>query len=208
MSCCSVFDFDHPKKSSCRCWWWNCCHHQDALRLVRPSLGVASFVSVNPPFDWIPLSIPAAATGSLISINRNRGETKGSVVLTSTGLTLGKPGEAVADWEIGYSAVLVRLEEGSDPIIVVTYLIFNGNILPLDPSNDEQHITLTTFPLMGIPQLLQRDFLLLNVPGGTTLSVAAVAVNTGASVAFQEITWTIYATKILNGVQRHRQKDA
>src|SRR5947199_251951 len=65
-------------------------HKKKRLQDVPASLGMASFVSVNPPLDFLTLTVPPAPTGTLLSLNRNRGEAKGNITLNPTGLTLGK----------------------------------------------------------------------------------------------------------------------
>ena len=87
--------------------------------VLRCQLGTSSF-SVMDPLFWYTIDAPAYPDTMPLSMNQNYGSTQGDVELTSTGLTLGAPG----NYSVSFSAIVQNPNPESIPLLSV-FLVKN-----------------------------------------------------------------------------------
>lgn len=146
-------------------------------------LGTAEFVAPNTG-SWMTVVLPIYPSSTLLSLNRNQGQTRGAVTLTPNGLILGKVGDPPRSWQLSFQTIMILPTGG--PAVVPVFLVLNNGPI--------------TNPVTGNTSTLQDGFvvtmdgqgLALDVPGGTTVTLLGTS-GIGSPVTVKEIAWLISA---------------
>lgn len=176
---------------------------KESLCLNPAALGMADLVTSDPS-KWLPVSVPASPGSTLISQNRNLGNAKGGVTLTSTGLILGKVGDPLADWDMSFSVFFLRISDAPiDPALIVVFLALGAETNLSDPAVATR--ASLAYIIQNTPIQTQRSIMLLNVPGGTNVTLRATNPSSPDTVNVSVIQWSVDAHKVEDGVKRRKK---
>ena len=104
-----------------------------------------------------------------------------------------------ADWDVTFASILIRTTgDPTNVAVIVVYLTINDQFIPLTDGNLQNADRASFVVLMGSspPMIAQRNIKLADIPGGSTLSLAAANVSSETPIDVYEIQWSIAAVNL------------
>jgi hypothetical protein len=167
------------------------CHKSKVSSHSRVSLGTAGMVTTS---AFPSIAVPPFPAGVLISVNRNVGHTSGSVSLNTTGITLGKAGDAPRSWWVAFRSVMSFT--GSLALLPINVLVVQDGKFVTDLTQPNI-VGGVGFLTPGVPASVTGEGPLSKIPGGTQLSLMATLPGSSSPVTITEYAWEIEVMEIV-----------
>ena len=164
----------------------------------KVNAGTARFFN-NDTSQFINVAIPTFPITTPISLNRNVGQTTGHVTLTSNGLLLGRVGDPKTTWQVSFTSILFA--NGAFPpfgfAAVNVFVALNGEV-GTDLSQNNLLASVVFLDSTAVPQVAQGSGLLIDIPGGTQISLVAAMSGSppGTVINLVEPAWSIDASQV------------
>jgi hypothetical protein len=171
------------------------CHKSKVTKVhSRVSAGTAGLATTSTTPTFPSIVVPPFPSGVLISVNRNVGHTSGSVSLNTTGITLGKAGDAPRSWWVAFRSVMSFT--GSIAFLPINVLVVQDGKFVTDLTQ-ANIVGGVGFLMPGVPASVTGEGPLLKIPGGTQLSLMATLPGSSSPVTITEYAWDIEVMEIV-----------